>query len=442
MKIKILVGLVLSASFLSLVFPSGPVAAKVYIDIDSPMIHKFPLAVADFINMGGAAPKGEDYSTRFAGELNRLLQLTGYFNVLDRKAFLEDPRGAGITADKIKFMDWTSIGAESLIKGGYSNSGANMKCQFRLFDCVSGKLLVGKEYSGRSQDWKDMASKFAGEVVLAMTGERGVFDTKIAFSGRRGKVTEIYVINFDGSGLQKLTNSKSLSIRPQWGSNGKEICYTSYKDANPDLYGMNLTNRKERRISRYLGLNLAGPWSPDFRYMLLTLSKDGNPEIYRMDTKTSMLKRLTFDAGSDVSPCWSPDGSQIAFVSDRGGSPQIYIMNSDGRNVKRLSYDGNYNTSPTWSPKSRRIAYESRRSGTFQIFTMNENGSKITQVTANGWNESPCWSPDGRYLVFSSKTRGKARLYVVNANGSNLRVLHEGLDGYSYTSWSPNLNSY
>ncbi len=441
MKKTALMDLVLVIS-LSLIFSAGPAAAKVYIDIDSPMIHKFPIAVADFHNLGGAPVRGEDYSARFSGELDRVLQITGYFNILDKKAFLEDPRSSGITADKIRFMDWTAIGAESLVKGGYSNSGANMKSQFRLFDCVSGKLLLGKEYNGRSQDWKEMVYKFAGEVVLAMTGEAGIFDTKIAFSGRKGKATEIYMINFDGSGFEKITRANSLTIRPQWGSNGREICYTSYKDANPDLYGMSLTNRKERRISRYIGLNLAGPWSPDGRYMLLTLSKDGNPEIYRMDTRTSTLKRLTFDMGSDVSPCWSPDGSQIAFVSDRGGSPQIYMMNSDGGNVKRLSYEGNYNTSPSWSPKSRKIAYESRRGGSFQIFTMNENGSKVMQVTANGWNESPCWSPDGRYLVFSGKSRGKARLYVVNANGSNLRVLHEGLDGYSYTSWSPHLNLY
>lgn len=441
MRPSVVVKLVLVICLCLLSFAT-PASEKVYIDIDNPTIQKFPIAVADFYNMGGAPARGEDYSTRFSGELNRVLQITGYFTVLDKKAFLEDPRTAGITADKIRFMDWTSIGAESLIKGGYSLSGAGLKAQFRLFDCVSAKLLVGKEYDGSAQDWKEMVYKFAGEVVLAMTGERGVFDTKIAFSGRKGEASEIYVINFDGSGFERLTRANSLAIRPQWALNGREIFFTSYKDANPDLYGINLINRKERKVSRYIGLNLAGPWSPDGRSMLLTLSKDGNPEIYRLDISTSTLKRLTFDPGSDVSPCWSPDGSQIAFVSDRGGSPQIYLMNSDGSNVKRLSYDGNYNTSPSWSAKSRKIAYESRRGGSFQICTMNESGGKVTQVTSDGWNESPSWSPDGRYIVYAGKARGKARLYVVNSNGSNLRVLHEGLDGYNYTSWSPNLNLY
>ncbi len=113
------------------------------------------------------------------------------------------------------------------------STATDLKSQFRLFDCVCGKLLVGKEYTGKPQDRKDMVHKFAGEVVLAMTGEKGVFDTKIAFSGRRGKATEIYTINFDGSGFERITRANSLTIRPQWGNNGSEICYTSYKDQNP-----------------------------------------------------------------------------------------------------------------------------------------------------------------------------------------------------------------
>lgn len=420
-------------------FPGGADAQKVYLDIDSPTMYKFPIAIVDFQDLGGGS---RELSTFFSSELARVLKITGYFNILDKKAFLEDPAKAGITADKIKFADWTTIGAESLIKGGYTSTATDLKCQFRLFDCIGAKLLVGKEYSGKPQDRRDMVYKFAGEVVLAMTGEKGLFDTKIAFSGRRGKVTEIYTINFDGTGFERITRGNSLTIRPQWGKNGSEICYTSYKDQNPDLYGTNMTTRKERRISRYVGLNVAGPWSPDYRFMLLTLSKDGNPEIYKLDTRTSTLKRLTFDSAADVSPCWSPDGSRIAFVSDRAGTPQIYVMDADGGGAKRISYSGNYNTSPVWSPKGNKIAFESRKGGSFHICTMNESGGNVKQVTTNGWNESPSWSPDGRYLVFSGKSGGRTRLYVMNANGSNLRVLHEGLDGYNYTSWSPSLNLY
>lgn len=424
---------------LGLILALGVASAKVYIDIDSPTIHKFPIAITDFQDLGGGS---REYSAYFSGELARVLQITGYFNVLDKKAFLEDPARAGITADKIKFIDWTTIGAESLVKGGYLSGGLDLKCQFRLFDCVSAKLLVGKEYAGKVQDRRNMVYKFAGEVVLAMTGEKGLFDTKIAFSGRRGKATEIYVINFDGTGLEKITKSNSLSVRPQWSPDGRELCYTSYKDANPDLYGFNMATRRERRLSRYVGLNIAGPWSPDGRYMLLTLSKDGNSEIYKLDVKRSILKRLTSDSAADVSPCWSPDGGKIAFVSDRGGSPQIYVMDCDGGSPKRISYEGSYNTSPSWSPKGRKIAYESRRSGSFHICTMDSNGGGTAQLTTGGWNESPSWSPDGRYIVFSGKTGKKGRLYVVNANGSNLRVLHEGMDGYNYTAWSPGLNLY
>ncbi len=439
-KKNIRIFFVVIITLVSVFIPAKSRSDKIYIDIDSPMIQKFPIAIVDFRNIGQSGSR--DLSSFFSAELARVLQLTGYFNVLDKRSFLENVNTSGITADNTHFGAWTAIGAESLVKGGYSIGPESLRCEFRLFDCISGRLLVGREYTGKITDCNDMVYKFAGEILLAMTGEKGIFDTKIAFAGKKGKSSEIYTINFDGTGLAKITNHNSLAIRPQWAPNGSELYFTSYRDENPDLYVMSFPAGKERPVFRFRGLNMAGPWSQGGRYMLLTLSKDGNPEIYRMDGHSRELKRLTQDSASDISPCWSPDGSRIAFVSDRGGSPQIYVMDSDGGNVKRLTYEGNYNTSPAWSPKNRKIAYESRRNGSFQIFIMDENGGNSVQATFDGWNESPCWSPDGRYLVFSNKGEQKSQLCIVNSNGSNLRVLHEGMDGYNYTSWSPSLNLY
>ncbi len=50
-----------------LYFPGGADAQKVYIDIDSPTMYKFPIAIADFQNLGGGSK--ENYSTLFSSEL-------------------------------------------------------------------------------------------------------------------------------------------------------------------------------------------------------------------------------------------------------------------------------------------------------------------------------------------------------------------------------------
>jgi len=421
---------------------AAPACARVYIDIDSPTLQKFPIAVADFKNLGKGADTGK-LETWFADTLGGALQLTGFFTIIQRKAFLEDSGKAGITADSIRFSDWTSIGAESLIKGGFQVNGKELVTEFRLFDAVQGKLISGKRYTGKIDDRKDMVLKFASEVLLQLTGEQGVFDTRIAFAGKKGSVTEIYTIRFDGSDLEKITNFRSLTLLPRWSPDNREMTFTSYRDGNPDLYLMDMSSGRTRKISASSGLNLAAPWSPDGTKMLMTLSKDGHQEIYVMDFREGRSRRLTYNYSVNISPSWSPDGKKIAFVSDRAGSPQIYVMNADGSDPMRLTFQGNYNTSPSWSPKGKKIAFEGMVSGTFQIFLMDENGNNVVQLTTEGGrNDSPSWSPDGRYIAFVSKKNGRYRLCVMNSNGSNVRVLHEGMDGYSGISWSARSNLY
>jgi curli biogenesis system outer membrane secretion channel CsgG len=62
-----------------------------YLDIDSPAFHKYPIAVADF-RPGTAGPGSDRLSQELADRLGRYLDVTGFFNVISRKAFLEDPR--------------------------------------------------------------------------------------------------------------------------------------------------------------------------------------------------------------------------------------------------------------------------------------------------------------------------------------------------------------
>ncbi len=421
---------------------SHTACGKVYIDIDSPTFQKFPIAITDFKNLSGKEDK-DNLSAWFSEALTLNLQITRFFRIINKNAFLEDPNRSGITVDSIRFFDWTSIGAETLIKGGFQCDGKKLSAEFRLFDVIQRKLIVGKKYWGRFEDKETMVLKFASEILLALTGERGVFDTNIAFIWKKGKKSDIYTINFDGSKLVRVTNNGSIALSPYWSPDGKAISFTSYKKGNPDLYIMDMASRTEKKISNSKGLNLSAPWSPDGRKMLLTLSKDGNEEIYALYLENYKLRRLTHNLSIDVSPAWSPNGKKIAFVSNRSGSPQIYMMDADGDNVRRLTYEGSYNTSPSWSPRSSRIAYEGMTNGNFQIFSIDEDGGNMRQLTFDTEGcESPSWSPDGRYLAFTSKKNGKFRICVMNSNGLYVRILREGADIYSCLSWSPRLNLY
>ena len=90
-----------------------------YIDISNPFIHKIPAAVPVFKNLsddGTPMPIG----TQAADTLSRALEFTGYFKILDRAAFLVTPGRLPIKIPEINFQNWTTVGSELLITGGYS----------------------------------------------------------------------------------------------------------------------------------------------------------------------------------------------------------------------------------------------------------------------------------------------------------------------------------
>lgn len=422
-----------------LLFHAGQAFGTVYIDIDSPSFQKLPIAVASFFPSRTAGENG-DLSVWFSDTLSRNLTITGYFNVLDRKTYPEEPKQEGTEPEKIRYESWAAIGAEYLVKGNFQMEARELATEFELFDVLHGESVVKKRYTGKFDDRHGMAIRFVNEILQLLTGEAGLFDTRIAFVRKINGTADIYTINFEGSDLRQITDYNSLTLSPRWSRDGRFIAFTSYRENNPELYIRDLINGSTRKLSYYKGLNLPGSWSLDGTRLLVTLSRDGNQEIYDMNVGNGLLQRLTRDFAIDVSPVRSPDEQRVAFVSNRDGSPQIYIMNANGGSVRRLTYTGTYNTSPAWSPKGRRIAYEGLVNGRFQIFIIDSEGGDPQQLTFD-WadHESPSWSPDGRYLAYSVRGYGWSRIEIMNVGGQNTRVLYGGEDHCRSPFWSPHL---
>ncbi len=413
-------------------------ADKVYLDMDSPAWQQFVIAVPDFRNSAGKNGLPDNQSALLADQLSSLLRITAFFNVVAKKAYLDDNKAsANAPTEDIHFADWLAIGAEYLVQGSFQQRGGELILDCRLYDVVKTEVVVGKKYVGKAADGKTMLRKFAGEILLALTGDGSVFGTRIAFVMKKGKATDILSINYDGSDLVKEIESKTILMSPRWSAEGRYLAYTSFEGGNPDFYVKDMINAAITKISSFRGINLSRGWSSDGKKVLITLSKDGNEEIYLLDFGSKLLQRLTNNYAIDVSPVWSPDGGRVAFVSNRSGSPQLYIMDADGNNAKRLTFAGNYNTSPAWSPKGDRIAYEGMVDGRFQIFTISPDGENVKQLTFDSVEgKSPSWSPDGRYLAFSKGNGDKKKIYIMTASGLNLRLLYEGTGDCVSASWS------
>ena len=418
---------------------AGAAFAVYEVPIYSPSLTKFSVAIPDLKNLG--ASKDElNLARQCADVLADDLSLSGYFKVLDRMMYLEDAKKAGLTAGSFDFHDWTLIKADTLIKGGFVVEGDSVTLELRLYDVFQRKQTLGKRYTGRLKEYRLMCHKFANEIIFLLTGEKGIFGTKIAFVSKRTGNKEVYTIDVDGQNMTQITRNGSINLSPAWSPDGKILSFTSYMKGSPQLYFIKpQPGSQPALISGRPGLNIGATWHPtDNNSLSLTLSKDGNSELYMISKAGKILSRLTVSYSIEVSPSFSPDGSKISFVSDRSGTPQIYVMNADGTGVKRLTFEGNYNVSPAWSPKGDVIAYQGLEGSSYQMYLIDPAGAQTFRLSDGvGSNEDPSWSPDGRAVVFSSTRGGDRNLYIMNIDGSYIKQLTFGKGDDTSPAWSP-----
>ena len=421
----------------------APAVAGVVGDIIGQGGQRFPIAVSPLKNLGSNTGDSARLSTGIADAMVHDLELSGWFKVLDRSAYLENSQTSGITLGTFDLKDWATIGAEGLVKGGFSVQGDEVSVELRLFDVYQGKERIGKRYTGRVRDYRRIAHKFVDEIINQFTGVPGVFNTRIAYvSNSGGRFKEIFVSHLDGSEKFQVTDNHTINLSPDWSPDGRSVLYSSFKDRGQTLYLFELYSGKEIRFTpRGGGRYLSGQFSPDGQTIVATHESGGNTNLYLLDRTGNVIRQLTNNPGIEVSPSWSPDGKQIVFVSDRSGSPQVYIMDVAGGNSRRLTYSGSYNTSPQWSPKGDRIVYTGRVGNRFAIFTIPVDGGEPRKLTAESSDsEDPTWSPDGRFIAFSSNRAGKYHLYVMQASGDNQRRLTGSGGDDTKPSWSPRLD--
>lgn len=437
---------ILLVSVLSLVVDASPLSAQTKGDtgVRGEIVGqgglKFPIAVSPLKNLGTAADTGK-LSEGIADAIVYDLDLSGWFKVLDRTAYIEHPQKSGVTLGTFDFKDWSTIGAEGLVKGGFTIQGDEVTVELRLFDVFQNKERVGKRYVGRVKDYRRIAHKFTDEIINQFTGIPGIFNTRLAYvSTSGGRFKEIHVAHLDGTEKFQVTNNHTINLSPSWTPDGRSVLYTSYKDRNSSLYMFELYSGKEVKFAPRNGRYIGGKVSPDGQFIAATMEMGGNSNLYLLDRSGNLVRRLTDSPGIEVSPSWSPDSRQLVFVSDRSGSPQLFVLDVASGKSRRLTYSGSYNTSPEWSSRGDRIAYTGRVGSRFAIFTIGSEGGEARKLTPESSDsEDPAWSPDGRFIAFSSNRAGKYHLYIMQANGENQRRLTGSGGDDTKPSWSPRL---
>jgi Tol biopolymer transport system component len=207
---------------------------------------------------------------------------------------------------------------------------------------------------------------------------------------------EIYVMNAaDGSGQTRLTTGEA----PSWSPDGEKIAF-----ARGDIYVMNADGTGETRLTNSPTFDGYPDWSPDGEKIAFTRTVGDNYEIFVMNADGTGQTRLTNNTGliHDLHPSWSPDSEKIAFDSSRDVNDEIFVMNADGTGQTRLTRGATidrYHWYPDWSPDGEKIAFtvSNDRTASNEIYVMNADGTGQTRLTGTSVTTSggfhPSWSP-------------------------------------------------
>jgi TolB protein len=422
------------------VAPAVASAQRLRIEVGGPNFRPYPVAVPDPVSPKRDAIGVEEAIREVSGTLQSGVDIARSLELVPPASYLKSEKESWTRPE---YANWLNVGASGLIRCSVELHGDTAKVTYRFYDVVGQRELLVRTYDDKAQRVGRTAHRFLDDVVELLTGEKGIFSTKLSFVKRTSKGKAVFISDLDGQNEERLTAPDALSLLPGWSADGEVVLFTSYLQGNPDLYRMRLGQPSSLQLlSNQRGLNTGAAVSPDGKRIAMTLSIDGNTEIYSMDWSGEHLTRLTDNWGQDVSPSWSPDGKRITFVSSRSGQPHIYVMNADGSNPTRMTFQGTYNQEPDWSPRpGGQIAFTARDEFLkYDIFLVHPDTGVITRLTQDeGNNQSPSFSPDGHHIVFIS-TRppgGGAKLYVMDADGSSQRRISRSQGEYETPAWSP-----
>lgn len=404
---------------------AAPALAQFRVEVSGVGMTQLPIAIAPFRDEAQSPQK-------IASIVQADLERSGQFRSVDT---------AGARLDEVSHPDlalWRQKTADSLVSGSITRLGdGRFDVRFRLWDVVRGQDLGGQSYVVVQGDLRLVAHRIADFVYEKLTGDRGVFSTRIAYVTKAGPRYSLWVADADGENAQSALSSPESIISPAWSPSGGQIAYVSFESRKPVVYVHDVATGRRRLVANFRGSNSAPAWSPDGRSLAVTLSRDGNSQLYTIDANGGEPRRLMQSAGIDTEPVFSPDGRSIYFVSDRGGAPQIYKVASTGSNAERVTFSGSYNISPSLSPDGRFLAYISRIGGAFKLHVMELATGAVTAITDTTADERPSFAPNSRLIVYATQHQGKESLMTTTLDGKiKARLAGQGGD-IREPDWGP-----
>ena len=404
------------------------------VDIQGPGQAKMNLVMARPFAGGGQLTPAD----KLQDLINKDLQFLPFLQIVPPSNVPGQVNGA--TADQIDFKPFSLAKVDVLVTANWTPGGNLGNVELRAFEVYSQKVLVGKGYdSVTDAQLPDIADRFCMELMQALTGQGGFFNSQIAFvKPSSGKGTDIWTVRPTGRGLTRVTsyNELGMAVSPAWSFDGRRIVFTLIGSRGHYL-GL-WSGGGKPQVYTLPSTNVVSPhFLPDGQ-VAVSLTIHGKADIYLLGAGYQPGRPLVSGSGIEVSPTFDASGRSMAYVSDETGSPNIYVKDVAGSGAGRRVTSSGYNTNPSMSPDGKLIAFTKQMGGAQKVFVLDLGTGQETQVTSGGGSdENPSFSPDGYFIAFSSTRSGSKKIFVTTRHGATPVMVPTG-DGAAYMpSWGP-----
>ncbi len=295
-----------------------------------------------------------------------------------------------------------------------------------------------------SKDVDTAAHKAVDMVLNKLFGVQGICRSKIVFSAYTNqKNRDIYVCDFDGSNIKRITTLNTLCVHPVWAPDGKSVIFSFYEGNSVNLVQHNF-ELGPRRLTKKGNVDGIGSLSPNGKTLATILARNNQVDLYVRPTESddSKFVQLTNGKPLESSPCWSPDGKKLCFVSDgKNGRPGLFMIDSSGGKPMEISgLVGSERVSPSWCSDNK-LAYCAKVGREYELLVANLsadcNSAKMEKIGVEGKDtfpgEDPSWAPDNRHVVLTMKDG----IYMIDTKLGAKYKLVSGERKLGQAEWSP-----
>ncbi|MEO8343940.1 MAG: Tol-Pal system protein TolB, partial [Gallionella sp.] len=228
--------------------------------------HQIPVAIVPF---GGESKLAQTINEVIAGDLQR----TGLFRLVDLAG------KAPHQLAEVNYPDWQVRGADALAIGTVVQTNGRIEVRFRLLDVVKQVELAGQSVAASNDQVRAVGHRVADLIYEKLTGDKGVFSTRIAYVNRQGQKFRLMVADSDGYNEQTVLAQNEPIISPAWSPDGSHLAYVSFEAGHAAIYIQSLYNNQRVLLANFIGSNSAPAWSPDGKQLAIVLTREGSSQI-------------------------------------------------------------------------------------------------------------------------------------------------------------------